>query len=149
MAVFKNGEWGNNKYTVEPLGFRKRLKIGSWTLPYLVGEKVEWKIKITPKGASSKPLFDFDIREDVSPHDHKTIESHKGDKNENILEYDFINERVIARKGRVEYWLGEIGGENSYLLISADVLHGDTVFFVITASVLSSTIVLLLSFLVR
>ena len=133
MSHFKNGEYGNNIYIVKPIG---RSKFGSFSLPYFVATKIEWSIEILPKGASSTPLREFEIYEDVPPYELKRITSHSH-LSDNDLKFNFVNERIVARKGKVEYWLGEPGGKNSLLLVSADILHGDTVFFIVAASAIS------------
>ncbi len=127
MAHFKNGEYGNNKFTVKPIGWRRFFLFNGWTLPYFVLSKPTWRIEIKPKGTGALPLREFDIYERVPPFKTKKIMSHRN-IGENVLYFDFTKERDLSEKGNSQYWLGEVGGENSFLLVDIDVIHGDNVF---------------------
>ncbi len=139
MAHFKSGEYGNNYYTVKPLGWRRYFIFNGWTFPYFIMSKPKWSIEIKPKGAGALPLRDFDIYENFPPFRVKNIQTHKN-IGENVLRFDFTNERDLSDRGKAQYWLGEVGSENSFLLVEIDVIHGDNVFLYVVIPVISSVI---------
>ena len=139
MSRFISGEWGGHKYIIEPLGWRRVFRLGSFVPPYLVGSKIRWRIKLKTRKIDSNPLNGFDIFEIVNPHQPRKIPSHRNLPVDS-KEFRFINERVIAQTGEAQYWLGEPGGENSFLLISADVISNDKIIIMVMGYALSAII---------
>lgn len=128
IAVFKNGTYERNHYTVEPIGWRKYLRTKNFVFPYILGNKIVWKIKVTPFVANPLPLREFDIYEYVPPFPPKYITTHR-DPSNSSLEFVFDKERDLSDTGVAEYWLGDRSGKNSYLLIRTDVIPNDKIFY--------------------
>jgi hypothetical protein len=128
MAVFKNGEYERNLYKVEPVGWRSRIRTKSFVFPYILGNKIVWKITVTPFASNPLPLREFDIYEYVPPFPPKYITTHR-DPSNSSLEFVFDKERDLSDTGVAEYWLGDRSGDNSHLLIRTDVIPNDKIFY--------------------
>lgn len=128
MAVFKNGTYERNDYIVEPVGWRNRIRTKNFVFPYILGNKIVWKIKLTPIAANPLPLREFDVYEYVPPFPPKFITTHRSPNNDS-LEFTFDKERDLSDTGIAEYWLGDRSGDNSHLLIRTDVIPNDKIFY--------------------
>lgn len=124
MAVFKNGTYEGNHYTVEPTKWKGFIRKFGIIPVYYVGDIIEWRIKIKPFASNSLPLRKFDIYEDVPPFRLKKIESHCNLEN-HVLEYTFNRERMLSQEGEAKYWLGLPGESNSIVLVAANVIHNE------------------------
>ena len=125
MAVFLSGHWRGTHYEVTPLGCRGICRFRRLVIPYTVGERVRFTMKITKRESDDSPRLNelqlYEIVPGYSIREVPTTTMLTSDR----LHCEFTDEQVISEAGKVEYWLGTPHGADSRLLIQTDAYSTD------------------------
>ncbi|MBM3182041.1 MAG: hypothetical protein FJZ86_17100 [Chloroflexi bacterium] len=130
MAKFYNHKWRGTYIEAIPLGYRKYIRFFGYTLPYLSGSKLQFKIKIIKKENESSPrLNELDIWEEYTPYQgdkicRKVETLSRKQNHENAGE---LKDESYIMGTYVEYWLGIPRGADSHPLVKANLLNDDDI----------------------
>lgn len=132
MARFYNINWRGTHLKAYPADFR--IAIFGYTLPYISGSKIPFKLEITKRENESCPrLNQLEIWEVYNSRN----QGKKVRKIETLKNYqDNAKIGVLPNESRIagndaEYWLGEPGAADSHLLIYANLINYEQLFLVV------------------
>lgn len=139
MARFIDGHWRGTYWKVRPLGWRRYCH-PKFVFPYMIGDRIQFTLEVLKRETSQSPkLNQLEIFEVFPKYKDKLLSTTQFCSDEETI-CEYKDEKVTTEPGRVEYWVGNPQGNDSFPLILAGTYCGDKLMIVLLVAILIALI---------